>query len=51
MALDKRAIVWYIVVMKLKRDDREMLELVAIVVAAAMATPILIFILAVLLAY
>ena len=35
--------------MKLKRDDREMLELVGIVVAAAMATPVLIFILVMLL--
>jgi hypothetical protein len=35
--------------MKLTRDEREMLELVGIAVAAVMATPIAIFVLAMLL--
>jgi hypothetical protein len=35
--------------MKLTRDEREMLELVGIVVVAVMATPIAIFVLAMLL--
>ena len=33
----------------MKRDDREMLELVGIIVAAVMATPVAIFVLAMLL--
>ena len=40
---------WYIIVMKLTRDEREMLELVGIIVAAVMVTPVAIFALAMLL--
>ena len=47
LSLDKRLIVWYIVVMK--RDTREMLELVGIIVGAAMAAPVAIFVLVMLL--
>ena len=45
--LDKTPFVWYIVVMK--RDTREMLELVGIIVGAAMAAPVAIFVLVMLL--
>ena len=45
--LDKTPFVWYIVVMK--RDTREMLELVGIIVGAAMAVPVAIFVLVMLL--
>ena len=47
LSLDKGLFVWYIIVMK--RDTREMLELSLIIVAAVMATPVAIFILAMLL--
>jgi len=45
--LDKPPFVWYIIVMK--RETREMLEVTGIIIAAAMAVPVAIFALAILL--
>ena len=49
LSLDFRVFMGYIIVMKVTREEREMLELVGLFVAAVMAVPVFIFALAMLL--